>query len=73
MATKLADGLVRKGARLLYPVQANLIFAVLPAGLQAKLTEHALFYPGYENGGTRLAASWSTSEEAIDGLLGKLV
>ena len=68
MARKLADGLVQRGAELIYPVQANLIFAALPPTLQAKLAEHALFYPGYEKGGTRLVASWSTTANAIDRL-----
>jgi threonine aldolase len=69
MAARLSEGLVARGARLLYPTEANLVFAVLPAELQAKLAERALFYPGYENGGTRLVTSWSTPPEAIDQLL----
>ncbi|WP_027133930.1 threonine aldolase family protein [Geminicoccus roseus] len=71
MATRLSEGLVRLGARLLYPVEANLVFAVLPPALQAKLAEHALFYPGYENGGTRLVTSWSTPPEAINQFLAR--
>ncbi|HEX2526980.1 MAG TPA: beta-eliminating lyase-related protein [Geminicoccus sp.] len=69
MATRLAEGLVKRGARLLYPVEANLVFAQLPPALQDRLAEKALFYPGYENGGTRLVASWSTSADDIDRLL----
>lgn len=69
MATRLSEGLVRRGARLVYPVEANLIFAVLPEELQARLARHAQIYPGYEQGSTRLVTSWSTPPAAIDQLL----
>ncbi len=36
MAALLADGLAARGARLLHPVQANMIFAQWPAGMSQK-------------------------------------
>jgi len=69
MAERLARGLVQKGAELVFPVEANLIFAALPQGLQAKMAEHARFFPGYEQGSSRLVTSWATRPEEIDQLL----
>ena len=72
MAKRLSEGLVKLGARLLYPVEANLIFAVLPPSVEAKLKEHAKIYTGFEDGGCRLVPSWSTTVENVDGLLSAL-
>ena len=72
VAKRLADGLVERGARLLHPVEANLVFTVLPETLQAQLAEHALFYTGFEEGAVRLVGSWSTPLGEVDAILDRL-
>ncbi len=74
MAALLADGLTQRGARLLHPVQANMIFAQWPAGMSQRLrAAGAAFYDmpageGFE--AARLVASWSTTREDVEGFLG---
>ncbi len=74
MAALLAAGLTARGATLLHPVQANMIFAQWPAGTSQRLrAAGAAFYDmpaaeGFE--GARLVASWSTTEADVDGFLG---
>jgi len=73
MARELADGLVAGGARLCAPVQANEIFAVLPAQMEAGLAEAgAKFYPWVPPGDTfggrarRFVTSFATRQGEID-------
>jgi threonine aldolase len=74
MAALLAAGLTARGATLLHPVQANMIFVEWPAGTSARLrTAGAAFYDmpaaeGFE--AARLVASWSTTIEDVEGFLG---
>ncbi len=74
MAALLAAGLTQRGATLLHPVQANMIFARWPAGTSARLrAAGAAFYDmpaaeGFE--AARLVASWSTTREDVEGFLG---
>lgn len=68
MATRLGDGLTRlPGVRLLYPVQANEVFPVMPKAMKARLEEAGFaFYewPTPEAGageiGLRLVTAFST-------------
>ncbi len=73
MAHLLAEGLKKiDGASLIYPVEANMIFAKLPSASLKRLTESdILFYPNgpTENGEVRLVASWNTTEEEIKSVL----
>jgi threonine aldolase len=74
MAALLAAGLTARGATLLHPVQANMIFVEWPAGTSARLrAAGAAFYDmpaadGFE--AARLVASWSTTREDVEGFLG---
>jgi threonine aldolase len=74
MAALLADGLTARGATLLHPVQANMIFVEWPAGMSQRLRDAgAAFYDmpaaeGFE--AARLVASWSTAREDVEGFLG---
>ncbi len=74
MAQRLANGLVARGATLLHPVDANMMFVQWPAGTSARLrSAGAAFYdmPSGEGlEGARLVASWSTTEADVDGFLG---
>ena len=67
MATKLADA-VRDlpGLEITQPVQANAVFAVLPAHVTAALQEHFRFYVWDEHTGeVRWMCSWDTTEEDV--------
>jgi len=70
MAARLAEGI---GAdRLAHPVQANIVFADLPA--EARVRARAAGARFYEMGGdrVRLVTSWATTEDEVSGLLSLL-
>ena len=73
MAQRLAAGLTARGATLLHPVDANMMFVQWPKGTSHRLrAAGAAFYDmpaaeGFE--GARLVASWSTTEADVDGFL----
>ncbi|MAZ04558.1 MAG: low specificity L-threonine aldolase [Sneathiella sp.] len=73
MAAQLADGIARvNGAKVLYPVEANMIFAKLPeVALECLAVSNILYYRNgqEEDGEVRLVASWNTTEQDIDHLL----
>jgi threonine aldolase len=78
MAGRLAEALsATDGVELAYPVEANGVFATLPAPAIERL-RHALpselpFYVWDEaNGTVRLMCSWDTTEEDVDGLVDAL-
>jgi threonine aldolase len=78
MARRLADAITAiDGVELAYPVEANGVFANLPAPAIDRLRE-ALpaampFYVWDEEAGTvRLMCSWDTTAEDIDELAGAL-
>jgi len=75
MADKLADALAGMGLRPVWPVEANLVFVVLPRALDAKLKAAGADYYirssgilpiGPENVLVRLVTSFATGEEEID-------
>ncbi len=74
MARRLADAIsAMDGAELAYPVEANGVFATLPAPaierLRAALPAELPFYVWDESAGTiRLMCSWDSTEEDVDGL-----
>ena len=75
MADKLADALRQIGLRPVWPVDANLVFVVLPRTLDAKLRAAGANYyvrdsdgldTGADNVLIRLVTSFATAEEDIE-------
>ena len=68
MARRLADVVaVLPEARLAYSVQANAVFAALPARAIARLGEQYHFYVWDEpDGVVRLMCSWQTTPHDVD-------
>jgi threonine aldolase len=77
MARRLADAITAIGIELAYPVEANGVFANLPARALGRLREALAapmpFYVWNEEAGTiRLMCSWDTTPEDIDELASAL-
>ena len=74
MARRLADGLATlPGAKLLFPVEANGVFAELPAAAIAGLRARGWrFYTFIGAGGARFMCAWDTTPERVDALLADL-
>jgi threonine aldolase len=74
MARRLGDAVVATpGAGLAHPVQANAVFAALPAAAIERLHEQYHFYVWDEEAGVvRLMCSWQTSPEDVDELAAAL-
>ncbi len=71
MAQRLADG-VRQvdGVEILYPVQANAVFARLPRDVSERLQKHYRFYFWDEAAGdVRWMCSFDTTEDDVDGFV----
>jgi threonine aldolase len=75
MADKLAAALTAIGLRPVWPVEANLVFVVVPRALDAKLRAAGANYyvrnsenldTGADNVLIRLVTSFATAEEDID-------
>jgi threonine aldolase len=68
MAARLADAVTQvPGVRLTRPVQANAVFAILPAAVTQALQEHFDFYTWDETTGeVRWMCSWDTTEEDVE-------
>ncbi len=64
MAAALAAGLQDAGVELLHPVQANGVFAMLPAGVVATLRERWKFYD-WSRGTVRLMCAFDTTEQDV--------
>lgn len=71
MAKKLAAGLqVLPGIKLLFPVEANAIFAEMPPALAEHLEQAGWhFYNFIGSGGIRLMTSWNTRPETVETFL----
>jgi threonine aldolase len=71
MASRLAAGLAEvPGVGLAHPVEANGVFAIVPAALVALLRESYHFYDwDREREVVRLMCSWNTTEGAVDALV----
>ena len=74
MARRLGDAVAATpGAGLAYPVQANAVFATLPAAAIERLHEKYHFYVWDEEAGVvRLMCSWQTTPEDVDALAAAL-
>jgi threonine aldolase len=68
MAERLARGLEKlPEVRLLFPRQANAVFADLPPDVIEPLRREGwLFYTFIGKGGSRLMCAWDTTEEDVD-------
>jgi len=68
MARKLHDALVAiPNVRILFPTQANAVFADLPPyAIQALRREGWKFYTFIGQGGCRLMCAWDTTEDDVD-------
>ncbi len=71
MARKLAEGLsCMPGVKLLFPTEANSVFAALPEPAMAALREDGWrFYTFIGAGGARLMCAWDTTESCVDRLI----
>ena len=67
----LSDGLQQiRGVRILYPCEANAVFADLPAAVHSSLQNRGWhYYTFIGSGGARFMCSWSTTEENVAELL----
>jgi len=71
LAARLANGLKQfPGIKITQKVEANGIFAILPAAAIPKLQEHTFFYVWNDKTNeVRMMCSWDTSETDIDNFL----
>ena len=70
MAQRLAAGLSTVKVRVVHPVAANAVFAVLPPGVADRLRERFVFYDWEgQPGQVRLMCSFDTTEADVDALL----
>ena len=74
MATRLADGVrAVDGVRVLYPVQANAVFARLPHDVSERLQQRVRFYFWDEAAGdVRWMCSFDTTEADVDAFVAAL-
>jgi threonine aldolase len=69
-ARRLADGLaVIPGVNILYPVEANGVFAALSPEVHARIQAAGWKYYVFIGGGARFMCSWSTTAEDVENLL----
>ncbi|MFV0491486.1 MAG: threonine aldolase family protein [Pseudorhodobacter sp.] len=71
-ATRLAKGLQDLGAEFLNPVEANVIFALLPAEAHERAKAAGAVYYRYNDRLCRFVTGWDTSDADIDALLAAL-
>jgi threonine aldolase len=70
LARRLQTGLLSiPGVEVLYPVEANAVFARIPARVHESLRSRGWRYYLFIGGGARFMCSWSTTEEEVDALL----
>jgi len=71
MAQRLSRGLAAiPGVRLLYPTEANAVFAALPSAVHEQLVERGWrYYTFIGQGAARFMCSWATTEADVDALL----
>jgi threonine aldolase len=74
MAARLEEGLKQiAGIRILFPRQANAVFAEIPAAAVESLWRKGwLFYTFIGQGGCRLMCAWDTAENDVDAFLAEL-
>jgi threonine aldolase len=70
LARRLADGLGGiSGVQILYPVDANAVFARLPDAMKTRLKARGWQFYSFIGGGTRLMCSWATTLADVDAFL----
>jgi threonine aldolase len=70
LARQLADGLGKvSGVQILYPVDANAVFARLPEDLKTQLKSRGWQFYSFIGGGSRLVCSWATTEADVQSFL----
>ena len=70
LARKLADGLGKiAGVQILYPVDANAVFARLPDPLKQRLKDKGWQFYSFIGGGSRLMCSWATTEADVQAFI----
>jgi threonine aldolase len=70
LARQLADGLGNlSGVQILYPVDANAVFARLPEDLKTQLKSRGWQFYSFIGGGSRLVCSWATTEADVQSFL----
>jgi threonine aldolase len=70
MARRLATGLqALPDIQILYPTDANAVFAKLPAPLNSALKERGWRFYNFIGGGSRFMCSWRVTAEDVDALL----
>jgi threonine aldolase len=70
MAHRLAAGLqALPDIQILYPTDANAVFAKLPAPLNSALKERGWRFYNFIGGGSRFMCSWRVTAEDVDALL----
>lgn len=66
-ATQMADALGGlPGVRILYPVEANAVFAALPEAMKVGLKNRGWVFYNFIGGGTRLMCSWRTTAADVE-------
>lgn len=70
LARELADGLrAVPGVEIIHPVEANAVFARLPAELDQRLREAGWVYYNFIGGGARFMCSWKTTSADVRALI----
>ena len=70
LARRLAEKLgALPGVSILYPVDANAVFARLPDGIKEGLKGCGWKFYSFIGGGSRFMCSWNTSEQDVDALV----
>jgi threonine aldolase len=70
LARQLADGLGKlSGVQILYPVDANAVFARLPDVMKTQLKSQGWQFYSFIGGGSRLVCSWATTEADVQAFL----
>lgn len=70
LARQLADGLGHlPGVQILYPVDANAVFARLPESIKTGLKERGWIFYSFIGGGSRLMCSWATTDADVQAFL----
>jgi threonine aldolase len=74
LARRLSDALGHlPGVQILYPVDANAVFAKLPEKMKAGLKERGWVFYSFIGGGSRLMCSWHTTETDVDAFIADAV
>lgn len=70
LAQKMAAGLGQiPGVSILYPTDANAVFARLPETIKERLKERGWVFYSFIGGGSRFMCSWATTDQDVEDLL----